>query len=353
MLIKEVFQNFKGNQNPEINNPYIIAEAGVNHEGSLDTAKLLIKHAKESGADAIKFQSYKANLLASKDSPAYWDTSLEKTESQYKLFSKHDKFWKNEMEFLKEYCDKCDIEFMCTPFDHESVEFLAPLMNCFKISSSDINNKPLLELIASFKKPIILSTGASFIYEIFEALSWIEPFGVPVALLHCVLNYPTKDENANLSKILTLRSRFPNNIIGYSDHTLPKNMESLEMATLLGARILEKHFTHNKSLEGNDHYHSMDKNDLSNFKNNLNNIFEKLGKGNQDYMKSQDVARLNARRSCVSKKFIKKGEKLHQDSLICKRPAFGIEPKYLDKIIGKTAIVDIPEDTIINWNMIN
>ncbi len=150
--------------------PYIIAEIGVNHEGSMEIAKRLVNEAKEGGADAVKFQSYKAETLASKDSPSYWDTTKEPTTSQYELFKKHDGFWVDEMRELKEYCDEIDIEFMSTPFDIESADFLNEMMDVYKISSSDLTNKPFIEYLCKFNKPIILSTGASSLHEIQEAV---------------------------------------------------------------------------------------------------------------------------------------------------------------------------------------
>src|SRR5688572_2067836 len=155
--------DFLNGYNPlEIVRPYIIAEAGVNHEGSMELAKRLIDEAKEGGADAIKFQTYKAETIASKDSPYYWDITKEPTRSQYELFKKYDKFWKGEYEQLKVHCDKAGIEFMSTPFDVEAADFLNELMPVFKISSSDITNLPFIEHQCKFGKPIILSTGSSF-----------------------------------------------------------------------------------------------------------------------------------------------------------------------------------------------
>ena len=198
--------------------PYIIAEAGVNHEGDLDLAYRLIEEAKEGGADAIKFQTYKASSLASKFSPSYWDLTKEKTTSQYELFKKYDSFWKKEYYQLASYCQKVDIEFLSTPFDKESALFLNDIMAAYKISSSDLNNKPFIDYLCSFNKPIILSTGASYLWEVEQSVSWIAEHGNPISLLHCILNYPTSNENANLSMITTLRDKFPNLIVGYSDH---------------------------------------------------------------------------------------------------------------------------------------
>jgi len=351
MKLKELFDTINPYET-KLYQPYIIAEIGVNHEGSMEIAKRLIGEAKEGGADAVKFQSYKAKTLASKDSPAYWDTTKEPTTSQYELFKKHDSFWIDEMRELKEYCDKVDIEFMSTPFDIESADFLNDMMDVYKISSSDLTNKPFIEHICQFNKPIILSTGASSLYEIQEAVSWIESFGNPLVLLHCVLNYPTPDENANLGMILDLKNRFPDKIIGYSDHTLPKDMKVCEIATILGSVIIEKHFTHDKTLQGNDHYHAMDKEDLKLFRKNLDRTFEILGSFRVEALKDEALARVNARRSLVAKRFIPKGKIIEKEDLTFKRPAHGISPKFIDEVVGKKSNVDIKEDEILKWSMI-
>jgi N-acylneuraminate-9-phosphate synthase len=346
------FMNSINPYEPKLYKPFIIAEAGVNHEGSMQIAKRLIEEACEGGADAIKFQTYKANTIASKNSPAYWDTRKEPMTSQYELFCKHDKFWKKEMEELKSHCDKVGIEFLSTPFDIESAKFLNDLMDVFKISSSDITNKPFIEFICNFKKPIILSTGASFLYEIQESVSWIERAGNTLALLHCVLNYPTPDENANLGMILGLKRAFPDKIIGYSDHTLPKDMQICKNAILLGATIIEKHFTHDKTLTGNDHYHAMDKNDLTKFKKDIEETFKILGKFEVSALDDEKLARDNARRSLVASKDIKKGDIIKRDDLTFKRPAMGVSPKFIDDIVGRRAFCNISEDDILKWNMV-
>jgi sialic acid synthase SpsE len=339
--------------NPEriqVFRPYIIAEAGVNHEGNMDLAKRLIDEAKEGGAHAIKFQSYKAETIASKDSPSYWDTSKEPTKSQYELFKKYDKFWKKEFETLKEYCDQTKITFLSTPFDVESAAFLNPLMDTFKISSSDITNKPFIEFICDFDKPIILSTGASDLSEIEQAVGWIAKKGNSLGLLHCVLNYPTENNNANLAMILDLIKKFPLHRIGYSDHTLPEDMKTLETAVLLGASILEKHFTHDKTLPGNDHYHAMDKNDLGIFNQNLDHLFELLGEEEKRSLPVEDSARKNARRSLVARRHIPAGVKIQLEDITWKRPATGISPSEIDKIINSKTAKDISEDTILQWS---
>jgi len=354
MKISEFLKNYYNNcyNFSKITFPYIIAEAGVNHEGSMELAKRLIDEAKEAGADAIKFQSYRAETLASKYSPAYWDTTKEPTASQYELFKKYDKFWKKEYEELKTYCDKVGIEFLSTPFDFESAKFLNDLVPAFKIASADITNKPFIEYICQFGKPIILSTGAAYLWEIEEAVSWIEKYGNPLALLHCVLNYPTKEEDANLGMILDLKRKFPDKIIGYSDHTFPNDMKVLEIAVLLGAQIIEKHFTFDKTLPGNDHYHAMDKKDLKLFKRNLERIFKIIGEFKKHPLLSEEISRKNARRSIVAKNFIPKGKIIQKEDLIFKRPAYGISPKFLEEVIGKRARRDIKEDEILKWEML-
>lgn len=350
MKIKDCFSNISP-YGPELHRPYIIAEAGVNHEGSMETARRLVDEAAEGGADAIKFQTYKADTLASKHSPAYWDTSQEPTRSQHELFSKHDKFWKKEMEQLKEYCDQRDIEFMSTPFDVESARFLNELMDVFKISSSDITNKPFIKYLCRFDKPIILSTGASELWEIQEAVSWVEEAGNPIALLHCVLNYPTPDENANLGMIRGLQRAFPDKLIGYSDHTMPADMKVCEMAALLGSSIIEKHFTHDKTLPGNDHYHAMDIHDLKLFQRNMDRVFGLMGEFRVKALHAEEISRKNARRSLVAKHNIKAGKEITETDLTFKRPAYGISPRSIDELVGQKALKDIPEDTVLQWNM--
>jgi len=331
--------------------PFIIAEAGVNHECSMKLARRLIDEAAFAGANAIKFQTYKASTIASVNSPAYWDLSKESTKSQYKLFKKYDKFWKPEFEQLKKYCEEVGIEFLSTPFDIESAKFLNDLMSVFKISSSDLNNKPFIEHICSYGKPIILSTGASYMWEIEQTVEWISNYGNPLALLHCILNYPTEDENANLAIIKTLRKKFPSFVIGYSDHTLPKDMKVLEVAALLGARIIEKHFTHDKSLPGNDHYHAMDKDDLIQFCKRISKLRELLGDQHRRPLLSEEISRTNARRSLVATRLIKVGNKIKHQDITWKRPGNGISPVDIEKVVGRKVRQDIPNDSVLSWEM--
>jgi N-acetylneuraminate synthase len=329
--------------------PYLIAEAGVNHEGDINLAKRLIDEAKLGGADAIKFQTYKADKIASKHSPAYWDLNAEPTTSQHELFKKYDTFWKGEFEQLSKYCEEVEIEFLSTPFDAESAAFLAEMMSVFKISSSDLNNKPFIEFLCKFNKPIILSTGASYLWEVEQAVSWIEDAGIDVALLHCVLNYPTTDSNANLSVIKTLKEKFPKNVVGYSDHTLPKDMTCLQVATVMGAEIIEKHFTHDKTLPGNDHYHAMDYKDIQIFRSRVDLISSLSGKSKREPLPSETISRLNARRSLVLESDIEAGVEITEEYLTWKRPGTGIDPRFYDSVLGMRVTKDLKKDHVLQW----
>lgn len=331
---------------------YVIAEIGVNHEGSLSKAKELIRLAKLGGADCAKFQSYKASKLAAKESPSYWDTSKEPTTSQYELFSKLDSFGKNEFQILKSYCEEIDIEFLSTPFDDASLDYLDKLVNFYKIASADITNTPFLRKVAAKGKPVILSSGASTLDEIKNSIKTLKDSGCKeISVLHCILNYPTDDENANLLMIKHLKKEFPELIIGYSDHTLPdEHMTTLVTAELYGAKIIEKHFTDDKSLVGNDHYHAMDHVDLANFRKiskKINNITGTSSKKN--YLPSEEISRKNARRSIVTSGPIKENETLSENNLTYKRPGTGISPTEWDKVIGSISKKNLPDDHILQW----
>jgi len=241
---------------------------------------------------------------------------------------------------------------LCTPFDIESAIFLNDLMDVFKISSSDITNKPFIEFICGFKKPVLLSTGASNLDEIAEAVGWIEVSGNPLVLLHCILNYPTAEENANLRMILSLKKNFPHLTIGYSDHTLPEDMKSLEIAVMLGAEIIEKHFTHDKTLPGNDHYHAMDKADLILFRKNIDRVFTLLGSFQKKSIPSEQPARENARRSLVASRAIAKGKCIEKSDLTWKRPATGICPGMIEAVVGKRSNRNIFCDEALQWDML-
>ena len=331
--------------------PYFIAEIGVNYENNLNRAKKIIKLAKEGGADAVKFQSYKAEKIACKDSPYYWDLKEVSVKSQYELFKKFDKFGFAEFKILKKYCDKIKIDFLSTPFDLDAVDYLDKLVPFFKIASADINNYPLIEKICSKNKPIVLSTGASDINEIKKTVKFINKKNkkIKLIILHCVLSYPTKNKDAHLEWIKFLKDTFPNNIIGYSDHTLPDySMMILTSAFLNGAKVIEKHFSDVKGKKGNDHFHSLDYKDLKIFRKNIDLIDQINGiKKKRITLQCEKKSKLNARRSIVTKISIKKGTMLTKNNLIMKRPGSGISPEEINKIIGRKAVRDLKEDLIL------
>lgn len=328
--------------------PYVIAEVGVNHEGSLELAKRQIREAAAAKADGVKFQTYKASKLACKESPSYWDLSEETTTSQHQLFSRYDCFETQDYIELAKCCAEHNVDFLSTPFDLEAVTELSPYVPFFKISSSDITNIPLIREVAATQKPVVLSTGASFINEIRLAVAELHDFGCrDVLLMHCVLNYPTESSSANLDAIKTLQSEFSDCIIGYSDHTrADNNLAALLVASSLGAKMLEKHFTHDKLLPGNDHYHSMDANDLKKLILDLDLVLELRGSGRLDESarSGESAARLNARRSIVASQDLKAGQTLAPEHLICKRPATGVSPTCWDNVVGATLLRDVDED---------
>jgi sialic acid synthase SpsE len=335
--------------------PYLIAEIGVNHEGNMALARRLIELAKEGGADAAKFQTYKAATLASANSPAYWDTTKEPTESQFKLFQKYDSFEADDYVALAEHCRKVGIDFISTPFDANAVELLDPLMHCYKIASADITNVPLLRQVGSKGKPVLMSTGAATLGEIEGAVRELEHVGcADIVLLQCVLNYPCPNENAHLNMIDGLRRSFPERVLGYSDHTLPdERMLILTAAWLKGAAVLEKHFTHNKTLPGNDHYHAADVDDLKRFRENLVLLDDVLGESHKQPLPSEQISRANARRSIVINRSLAAGAIIEETDITYKRPGSGISPLYWDEVIGARARTDLDEDHILQWSDIS
>lgn len=339
----------------------LIAEIGVNYydiarkEGitPLEAAKLMILKAKDAGIHAVKFQTYKAETLAAKESPSYWDTSEETETSQYSLFKKFDSFGKKEYQALYQYSESLGIEFLSTAFDVESADYLNEMMNVYKISSSDLNNLPFVAYQAKKNKPILLSVGASEEAEIKKTVELIREYNQqPITLLHCVLEYPTPYEHANLNKIISLKKAFPDCYIGYSDHTKPEqNFDVLKTAYNLGAQVIEKHFTLDKTLTGNDHYHAMDEQDAAGIIAAINYLERIRGNYEIACLESERIARMNARRSLVSNCNIAKGTVITEAMITFKRPASGIGADAYDRLIGTTANVDIAEDTVLQWEM--
>lgn len=340
----------------------LIAEIGVNYHDiaeqrgipPLEAAVAMIDAARAGGAHAVKFQSYKAGTLAARHSPAYWDRTEEPTGSQYELFRKFDAFGEAEYRALAEHCRDTGVEFLSTPFDYESADYLDPLMRVFKISSSDITNIPFIRHMAAKGKPVLLSVGASDADEIRRAVDAIREINnQPLCLLHCVLEYPTPYEHANLAKIRSLAATFPEAIIGYSDHTRPDaGCDVVKAAYALGARVIEKHFTLDKTLAGNDHYHAMDPDDAERIVKGIEFIDTILGKADLVPLASEADARRHARRSLVSARVLAKGSVLSEKDVVCKRPGTGISPIDIGKAVGMTLARDVDADTVLGWDML-
>lgn len=342
--------------------PYIIAEMGVNfydtarieNISSLEAAKMYIDRAYDAGVDCVKFQSYKANTIVSKNSPAYWDLTKEPTKTQYELFLKYDKFNEKEYYELSSYAHRKGLDFTSTPFDYASADYLENIIDFYKISSSDLSNIPFIRYIGKKGKPVCISVGAAYLSEVDTAIRTLMESGCSdITVLHCVLSYPTAPNDANLRVIETLKNIFPRVRIGYSDHVAPDDtMMTLATAYLLGADVIEKHFTLDKSLKGNDHYHAGDPSDFKKARENFNLINTILGSPEKTVLNCEVVSRREARRSLVLTRNMKAGEIIYNEDLMPKRPGTGISPEYMNIVVGRKIQRDMPEDTILTWDMI-
>ena len=344
------------------NKPYLIAEIGVNYYDTakvmgitpLEAAKLYIDKVAEAGIDCAKFQSYKASTIVSKNSPAYWDTTKEPTKTQYELFLKHDSFGKKEYEELSEYTHSKGIDFTSTPFDYESADYLENMVDFYKISSSDLSNLPFIRYIGAKGKPVVLSGGAAYLSEVDEGIRALKESGCKdITILHCVLSYPTDPKNANLRIIDTLKKVFPDVKVGFSDHVAPDDtMMTLAVAYMLGATVIEKHFTLDKTLTGNDHYHAGEPEDFVKAIKNFKWIDTILGNGEKTVLECEQIPRREARRSLVLARDMKAGEEIKKEDLIPKRPGTGISPAYTDIVVGRKIKANLKEDTILTWDMV-
>lgn len=341
--------------------PYFIAEMGVNFYDTarelnispIEAAKMYIDKAAEAGIDCAKFQSYKANTIVSKNSPAYWDLNMEPTKTQYELFQRHDSFGEKEYKELCDYTHSKNMDFTSTPFDYKSADYLYDLVDFYKISSSDLTNHPFIRHIAKKGKPVYISVGAAYLSETEEAIRILKEEGCKdIVIFHCVLSYPTLPQDANLSVITTLKQVFPDVRVGFSDHVpADDTMMTLSTAYLLGAEVIEKHFTLNKKTKGNDHYHAGEPEDFAKAIRNFKWIDSVLGSPEKTVLPCEIIPRREARRSLVLTRDIKKGETVKETDVMAKRPGTGISPKCIDIIVGKTINCDAPEDTILTWDM--
>ncbi|MBU0686399.1 MAG: N-acetylneuraminate synthase family protein [Candidatus Margulisbacteria bacterium] len=337
------------------NHCVILLDAGVNHNNDVARAKLLMKTAKDGGADAIKFQTYTAGGISTRKAPRYWDPKLDTDGggSQYDMFKKVDALPKAAYYELKDYAKKLKIAFTSSPFDMESARFLIELdVDFYKIASAEVTNLEMIQLVAETGKPIILSTGACTIDEVKEALQVIFKTGNrQVALQHCVLSYPCKDEDANLAKMTKLKQLFPDLPVGYSDHTLGTKIPLAAIA--LGAKSIEKHYTVDKSLpDSPDHGLSLSADELPGFIHDARQVEASIGVYHDGFYQAEEKACQYARKSIVAVKPIRKGTKITAEMLSCKRPGTGIYPKFLKQVVGKEAKIDIAEDAILQWDMV-
>jgi sialic acid synthase SpsE len=332
---------------------YIVAEAGVNHNGSIDTALELVRAAAASGIDAVKFQTYKADRIATKASAAYWDRSKEPAESQYELFKRYDSFGPEEYRAIAAECVRMGVAFLTTPFDVESVDWLDELLPAYKIASADLTDLPLVRRIGETGKPVLLSTGASSLEEVERAVGWLRDSGAgPIGLLQCVLSYPTATQNANVAALVALREAFPDAVLGYSDHTMPEDsFAAIAAAYALGARVIEKHYTLDKVQKGNDHWHAFAPEDFARLRRELDHVHALLGPTTKSVLDCEQPARLHARRSLVARGLIPEGALVKPEMLDQKRPGSGIESWRIDELVGMRAVRAIEDDETLQWEM--
>lgn len=326
---------------------FIIAEAGVNHNGDLKLAKEMVEKASDAGADAIKFQTFKAENLVTKDAKKaqYQCETTEAEESQYAMLKKLE-LSEEAFAELKEYCETCGIAFLSTPFDVDSLQFLLDLgMETIKVPSGEITNYPLLREIGKSNRDVILSTGMCELNDIEAAIKVLREFGCPdITVLHCNTEYPTPYSDVNLKAMETIREKFQVSV-GYSDHS--EGIEIPLAAVAMGAKVIEKHFTLDRNMEGPDHKASLEPNELEEMVTAIRNIEMAMGSGIKEPSASEKKNIEVARKSIVAKEFIPKGTMFTESNLTTKRPGKGISPMDWEKVVGQYALRDFYEDEMI------
>ncbi|WP_066890582.1 N-acetylneuraminate synthase [Clostridium nigeriense] len=326
---------------------FIIAEAGVNHNGSIEIAKKLIDEAARCGVDAVKFQSFKAKNLVTKAAKQadYQKNNMGKEVSQYEMLKALELSYEDHNELIN-YSKEKGIMFLSSPFDLESIDMLNNLgIEIFKVPSGEIENVPYLRKIAKTGKKVILSTGMSNLSDIEFALEILRGSGAnDISVLHCNTDYPTKMKEVNLRAMNTIGSAFSVEI-GYSDHT--KGIEVPIAAVALGAKIIEKHFTLDRNMEGPDHKASLEPNELKNMVDAIRNVEIALGNGIKALTDSEKKNIKIARKSIISSTSIKAGEIFTEDNLTIKRPGTGLSPKMWDEVLGKRAKKDYYVDEMV------
>ena len=328
---------------------FIIAEAGVNHNGDLELAKKLIDTAVATGADAVKFQTFKADRIVVRHTPKadYQQRTSGAGESQYEMLKRLE-FDEDQFRILHAHCRKQGIDFLSTPFDLESIDSLISLgLETFKIPSGEITNLPYLRKIGGLRKKIILSTGMADMIEIQEAFDVLIEAGTAkenITILHCNTEYPTPMEDVNLTAMQTIAEAFQV-AVGFSDHT--EGIEAAIAAVALGAVVVEKHFTMDKTLPGPDHQASLEPHELRAMIAAIRNVEKALGDGVKKPTRSEMPNRVVARKSIVAATTIQKGEIFTEVNLTVKRPGSGISPMRWDEAVGKMALRDFQPEEII------
>lgn len=330
---------------------YIIGEIGVNHNGDINIAKQLIRLAKEAGLDAVKFQSFNPEKTKIKSTQfAGYQKQNANYNSSYEMSMKLKLSYEDHI-VLKKYCDEMDIDFLSTGFDNDSVDTLDSLnVKYHKIPSGEINNFPLIKYIAMKQKPIIISTGMAELSEIDECIRYLKNYNdKELFILHCVSLYPTNYDQLNLKFIKTLNKTFDAKI-GFSDHTL--GIEADIAAVALGAKMIEKHITLDKNMDGPDHKASLDPRELGKMVSAIRNTELALGSGYKNVCDEEIEMRKISRRSIVINKNLKKGDKFTEDNLAIKKPGTGLSSKNLSIVIGRAATRDLSKDVILAWDMV-
>ena len=325
----------------------VIAEAGVNHNGDINLAKQLIDKAADAQVDYIKFQTFKTENLVSKSAKKadYQIKNIDnKEDSQFQMLKKLELTTEQHLSLIN-YCKEKDVNFFSTAFDLESIDYLATLdLDFFKIPSGEITNYPYLKLIATYGKPIILSTGMANLQEINEALQVLIQHGVAksdITVLHCNTEYPTPFKDVNLYAMNTIKDRLGVEV-GYSDHTL--GIEVPIAAVALGAKVIEKHFTLDRSLPGPDHKASLEPNELKSMVSAIRNIQDSISGNGEKVPSESEVKNISiVRKSIHTKRALKSGEEIKESDLIALRPGDGISPMEWDKVVGKKVLNDVSE----------
>lgn len=327
---------------------FVVAEAGVNHNGDVRLAHQLIDAAAEAGADAVKFQSFITEELVTTETPkaGYQVETTGEPGSQYEML-KGLELGVNQHAELKAHCEQLEILYLCTPYDNTSVDMLDHMnVAAFKVASTDTTNIPYLRYIASKNRPVILSTGMSTLGDVEEAVNTLQGGGLigKIVILHCTSEYPAPIHEANLRAMLTMQQAF-NCPVGFSDHT--QGIDASVWAVAVAACVIEKHFTLDRNMPGPDHKASLEPAELAKLVQTVHDVETVLGDGVKRLMPSELANKPLMQKSLVARRDISAGKIIKSEDLICKRPGFGLAPSWLDRVVGKRAAVDIPKNKVL------